>query len=152
VFDKIGDICKKYTNCSILVGYELKLSKQLKQGADVWLNLPRVTHEASGTSGMAAAMNGAVNMGLPDGWFPEFSSDKINSFVIPAPDISLPEHVQDDIDADNLYQLLETEVLPTYYDYPNRWLEIVKNGLKDITPQFNSNRLAKEYYEKLYID
>jgi starch phosphorylase len=151
VFDKIGDICKKYTNCSILVGYELKLSKQLKQGADVWLNLPRVTHEASGTSGMAAAMNGAVNLGLPDGWFPEYARDKINSFVIPAPDTSLPDHVQDDIDAASLYQLLETEVLPTYYSYPNRWLEIVKNGLKDITPQFNSNRLAKEYYEKLYL-
>jgi len=151
VFDKIVDICKRYTNCSILVGYELKLSKQLKQGADVWLNLPRVTHEASGTSGMAAAMNGAVNVGLPDGWFPEFARDKINSFVIPSCDIFLPEHVQDDMDAASLYQLLETEVLPMYYDYPNRWLEIVKNGSKDIIPQFNSNRLAKEYYEKLYL-
>jgi starch phosphorylase len=152
VFDKIVDICKRYTNCSILVGYELKLSKQLKQGADVWLNLPRVTHEASGTSGIAAAMNGAVNMCMPDGWFPEFARDKINSFVIPAPDISLPDHVQDDLDAASLYQLLETEVLPMYYDSPNQWLEIVKNGMKDIIPQFDSNRLAKEYYEKLYME
>jgi glycogen phosphorylase len=61
-----------------------------------------------------------------------------------------PEHVQDDTDAASLYQLLETEVLPMYYDYPNRWLEIVKNGLKDIIPQFDSNRMAAEYYEKLY--
>ncbi len=150
VFDKIVDVCKKYTNCSILVGYELKLSKLLKQGADIWLNLPRLTHEASGTSGMAAIMNGAVNMALPDGWFPEFARDKINSFVIPSCDISLPEHVQDDTDAASLYQLLETEVLPMYYDYPNHWLDIVKNGLKDIIPQFDSNRMAKEYYEKLY--
>lgn len=150
VFDKIVDVCKTYTNCSILVGYEFKLSKLLKQGADVWLNVPRITHEASGTSGMAAAMNGAVNVGLPDGWFPEFVRDKINSFVIPCCDISLPEHVQDDTDAASLYQLLETEVLPMYYDYPNSWLEIVKNGLKDIIPQFDSNRMAKEYYEKLY--
>jgi len=151
VFDKIVDVCKAYTNCSILVGYELKLSNLLKQGADIWLNVPRVTHEASGTSGMAAAMNGAVNVGLPDGWFPEFARDKINSFVIPPCDISLPEHVQDDTDAAGLYQLLETEVLPMYYDYPGRWLEIVKNGLKDIIPQFDSNRMAKEYYEKLYL-
>lgn len=151
VFDKIVDVCKRYTNCSILVGYELKLSKLLKNGADIWLNLPRITHEASGTSGMAAAMNGAVNVSLPDGWFPEFARDKIKSFVIPSCNISLPEHVQDDTDAASLYQLLETEVLPMYYDYLNRWLEIVKNGLKDIIPQFDSNRMAKEYYEKLYM-
>ena len=152
VFDKIVNVCKKYINCSILVGYELELSKLLKQGADVWLNIPRVSHEASGTSGMAAAMNGAVNVGLPDGWFPEFARDKINSFVIPPCDISLPEHVQDDTDAASLYQLLETEILPMYYDYPNRWLEIVKNGMKDVIPQFDSNRMAKEYYEKLYTE
>ena len=152
VFDKIVDVCKKYINCSILVGYELKLSKLLKQGADVWLNIPRVTHEASGTSGMVAAMNGAVNVGLPDGWFPEFARDKINSFVIPPCDISLPEHVQDDTDAASLYQLLETEILPMYYDYPNRWLEIVKNGMTDVIPQFDSNRMVKEYYEKLYTE
>src|SRR5665647_1008843 len=152
VFDKVVNVCKKYINCSILVGYELKLSKLLKQGADVWLNIPRITHEASGTSGMVAAMNGAVNVGLPDGWFPEFARDKINSFVIPPCDISLPEHVQDDTDAASLYQLLETEILPMYYDYPNRWLEIVKNGMKDVIPQFDSNRMVKEYYEKLYTE
>lgn len=150
VFDKIVNICKTYTNCSILVGYEIKLSKLLKKGADIWLNLPRITHEASGTSGMAAAMNGAVNVGLPDGWFPEFAKDKINCFVIPPCDINLPEHVQDDADAASLYDLLENEVLPMYYDYPNRWLEIVKNGLKDVIPAFDSNRMAAEYYEKLY--
>lgn len=150
VFDKIVNICKTYTNCSILVGYEIKLSKKLKQGADIWLNLPRLTHEASGTSGMSAAMNGAVNVAMPDGWFPEFIRDKINGFVIPPCDISLPEDVQDDMDANSLYNLLETEVLPMYYDYPNRWLEIIRNGLKDIIPQFDSNRMAKEYYEQLY--
>jgi glycogen phosphorylase len=152
VFDKIVDVCKTYSNCSILVGYECRLSKLLKQGADVWLNVPRLTHEASGTSGMAAAMNGAVNVGLPDGWFPEFARDKINSFIVPSCDIALPEHVQDDTDAASLYQLLETEVLPMYYDYPDRWTEIIKNGLKDIIPPFDSNRMAKEYYEQLYLE
>jgi len=150
VFDKIVNICKTYTNCSILVGYELKLAKILKQGADVWLNVPRITHEASGTSGMSAAMNGAVNVCLPDGWFPEFARDKINSFVIPAGDIEAPEHIQDDSDAASLYHLLESEILPMYYDYPNRWMEIIKNGMKDVVPQFDSNRMATEYYEQLY--
>jgi starch phosphorylase len=150
-FDKIVDICKTYTNCSILVGYECRLSKLLKQGADVWLNVPRLTHEASGTSGITAAMNGAVNVSLPDGWFPEFARDKINSFVIPPCDISLPDHQQDDADASSLYHLLETEILPMYYQHPEKWTEIIKNGMRDIIPRFDSNRMAKEYYEELYI-
>ncbi len=152
IFDKIVNICKTYTNCSILVGYEISLSKIFKQGADVWLNVPRMTHEASGTSGMAAAMNGAVNVGLPDGWFPEFAKDKINSFIIPPCDVNLPEHIQDDKDAASLYQLLEKDILPMYYDYPKKWLAIVKNGLTDIVPEFESNRMATEYYERLYSD
>ncbi len=150
VFDKIVDVCKTYANCSVLVGYELKLSKLLKQGADVWLNAPRLTHEASGTSGMAAAMNGAINVSTPDGWFPEFANDKVNSFVIPPCDTGKPEHIQDDIDAASLYQLLENEVLPLYYDYSKRWNAIVKNAMRDIIPQFDSNRMAAEYYEQLY--
>ncbi len=152
IFDKIVNICKTYTNCSILVGYEISLSKIFKQGADIWLNVPRMTHEASGTSGMAAAMNGAVNVGLPDGWFPEFAKDKINSFIIPPCDVNLPEHIQDDKDAASLYQLLEKDILPMYYDYPKKWLAIVKNGLTDIVPEFESNRMATEYYERLYSD
>ncbi len=150
IFDKIVHICKMYPNCSILVGYELKLSKLLKRGADVWLNVPRMLHEASGTSGMAAAMNGSVNVGTADGWFPEFAKDKINSFVVPPCDLSLPDHQQDEADANHLYNLLENEILPMYYDYPDRWLEIMKNGLRDVVPQFDSKRMATAYYEKLY--
>jgi len=150
VFDKIVDICKKYSNCSILTGYELKLSKVLKGGADVWLNMPRLYHEASGTSGMAAAMNGAVNVGIPDGWFPEFAKDKNNSFVIPTSDTNLPDHIQDDLDCESLYDVIEKEVLTTYYDYPNRWYEIVRNAAIDIIPYFDSNRMTKEYYENMY--
>lgn len=150
VFDKIVNICKTYPNCSILVGYEMKLSKLLKLGADVWLNTPRITHEASGTSGMSAAMNGAVNLSIPDGWFPEFVKDGINGFSIPAANPSLPDHELDDADANSLYDILEKTVIPMYYDNPAGWLDIVKNGMKDIIPQFDSIRLAKEYYEKLY--
>ncbi len=150
-FDKIVNICKTYTNCAILVGYELKLSRMLKQGADVWLNVPRITHEASGTSGMSAAMNGAVNVSIPDGWFPEFAKDKINCFVIPPASPSMTEHKQDENDTNSLYDLLENEIIPMYYDNREVWLSIVKNGMQDIIPQFDSNRMAKEYYEKLYL-
>jgi starch phosphorylase len=152
LFDRIVDICKTYPNCSIVTGYEMKLSKLLKQGADVWLNVPRITHEACGTSGMSAAMNGAVNVSIPDGWFPEFAKDKINSFIIPAVSPGLPFHQQDEKDADSLYDLLEKEVIPMYYDDPGKWLAIVKNGMQDIIPQFDSHRMVREYYERLYSE
>lgn len=150
-FDNLVNICKGYPNCSVLVGYELRLSKQLKQGADIWLNLPRLTHEASGTSGMTAAMNGALNIGMPDGWFPEFAKDRVNSFVIPPGDTSLPDHQQDFADAASLYDLLEKTVIPLYYDDPGRWCSMVMAGLRDILPYFDSNRLAAEYYDRLYL-
>ena len=150
VFDKIVNVCKAHNNCAILVGYELTLSKILKSGADIWLNNPRMFHEASGTSGIAAAMNGAINIGAPDGWFPEFAKDKTNSFVIPECDTTLPDHLQDEADAANLFNLIENELLPIYYDYPNRWNEIIKKSMQDIIPKFDSNRMAIEYYEKLY--
>ena len=150
VFDKVVNVCKVHNNCSILVGYELALSKTLKAGADIWLNNPRMYHEASGTSGIAAAMNGAINVGAPDGWFPEFAKDKINAFIIPECDVTLPDHAQDEADAENLYNLIENELLPIYYDYPNRWNEMIKKSMGDIIPNFDSNRMATEYYQQLY--
>jgi len=152
VFDKIVNVCKAYVNCSTLVNYELTLSKLLKRGADVWLNHPRLTHEASGTSGMTAAMNAAVNVSAPDGWYAEYVKDKINGFVIPPCPADLPDYLQDEQDAESLYDLLEKEIIPLYYDYPDRWLEIQKTAMRDILPGFDSKRLAAEYYEKLYND
>ena len=99
---------------------------------------------------MSAAMNGAVNVSTPDGWFPEFAKNKINSFIIPHADYNLPVHQQDEADANSLYDLLEKEVIPMYYDNSSGWLSVVKNGMRDIIPQFDSNRMAKENYEKLY--
>ena len=119
VFDKIVHLCKSFANCSVLVGYELKLSKMLKQAADVWLNVPRITHEASGTSGMTAAMNGAINLSIPDGWFPEFARDKVNCFVIPPSDPSWPEHQQDDADANSLIDVLEKRSCRCITTIPN---------------------------------
>lgn len=152
LFDRIVNICKTHHNCSIITGYEMRISRLLKQGADIWLNVPRITHEACGTSGMTAAMNGAVNVSIPDGWFPEFAKDKINSFVIPATNSDLPDHQQDEADAKSLYDLLENVVIPMYYDDPERWLSVMKNSMRDIVPQFDSKRMAMEYYERLYSD
>jgi len=150
LFNRIVNICKTFTNCSVLVGYEMRQSRLLKAGADIWLNVPRMGHEASGTSGMSAAMNGALNVSMPDGWFPEFARDKINSFVIQPADAMLQDHEQDERDANSLYDLLEKEVIPLYYDAPDKWMAMVEQGMKDISPAFDSKRMMKEYYELLY--
>ncbi len=140
----------QYPNCSVLVGYELKLSKLLKQGADLWLSTPLVTHEASGTSGMTAAMNGAVLLSTSDGWIPEFVQHGINGFTVPLVSSELPLHEQNDRDAHNIYDVLHHEILPLYYNQHDKWLSIIKSSMRDILPYFDSNRMAREYYEKLY--
>ncbi len=150
VFNNLVHLSKQYTNIAVLTGYELSLSKTLKQGADVWLNTPRVTREASGTSGMTAAMNGAVNLSTQDGWIPEFGKDGINSFLIPVVDLQLPQHEQDWNDLISLYDILENKVLPIYYDYPEQWLNITKNSMRDVVPYFDSNRMADQYYQLMY--
>jgi len=141
---------KKYPNLAVLVGYELKLSKMLKCGSDVWLNNPRVPREASGTSGMTAAMNASVNFSTYDGWIPEFSKHGVNSFIVPPVDQSLPIHQQDQVDLQNLLDILEDEIITTYYDKPEKWMTIVKNSMLDVVPYFDSDRMAYQYYEKLY--
>lgn len=150
IFDKIVNICKSYYNCSILVGYEISLSKSLKSGSDIWLNTPRIGHEASGTSGMSASMNGAINIGIQDGWFPEFAINEENSFVINACENCLPDILQDEKDAENLYSILENEVIPMYYENREKWFEITKKSMLDIVPNFDSSRMAKAYYDTLY--
>lgn len=151
VFNNLVYKSKEYKNMMVLVGYELYLSKLLKQGADVWLNTPRVTREASGTSGMSAAMNGAVNLSTNDGWIPEFAKHGVNSFIIPEADPNSPFEQQDREDLNNLYDILENHIIPLYYDEPKKWLQIVKQSMTDIAPYFDSKRMATSYYEQLYV-
>ncbi|MFT4095051.1 MAG: alpha-glucan family phosphorylase [Niabella sp.] len=150
-FNELVHLSKNYKNVSVLIGYELGLSKRLKQAADVWLNNPRVPREASGTSGMTAAMNGAVNFSTDDGWIPEFINHGHNGFVIPKADYAnMSTHDQDQYDLNKLYEILTREMLPLYYEHYNTWRQIMKNGMQDVRFQFDSNRMAHEYYEKLY--
>ncbi|WP_192347520.1 alpha-glucan family phosphorylase [Algoriphagus sp. Y33] len=151
IFNQLVHLSKKYPNIAVCVGYELTLSKQLKQAADVWLNNPRVPREASGTSGMTAAMNGAVNFSTFDGWICEFAEHGKNSFIVPTADyqnLSIPD--QDNFDLQNLYQVLENEIVPTFYEDKNGWRTILQQGMKDVLAGFESNRMATEYYEIMY--
>lgn len=150
IFNSLVKASKEFANCAVLTGYELSLSRHLKAGSDIWLNTPRKPREASGTSGMTAAMNGSVNFSIQDGWIPEFGKHGVNSFLIPDGS-DFNNHVKlDKEDASAMYKILETEILPTYYDHPVKWMEIMKNSMRDVTPDFTSHRMADEYYQKLY--
>ncbi|GAA3971480.1 alpha-glucan family phosphorylase [Hymenobacter antarcticus] len=137
-------------NCAVLTGYELGLSAALKKGSDIWLNTPRFPREASGTSGMTAAMNASVNLSIADGWIPEFCRHGENGFLIAHADETRPDAEKDDQEATALLDVLEHTVVPMYYDQPKNFLKVVKTAMKDVEPEFESGRMAKEYYEQLY--
>lgn len=137
-------------NVAVLTGYELGLSAALKKGSDVWLNNPRLYREASGTSGMTAAMNGSVNFSIPDGWIPEFAKHGVNCFLINPADRKLLTADQDTIECTRLLDVLTQEILPTYYNKPATWSKIVKAGMRDVAPAFESGRMADDYYRKLF--
>jgi starch phosphorylase len=96
-------------------------------------------------------MNGSVNLSTDDGWIPEFINHGHNGFVVPQVDYThMTVHEQDDYDLEKLYEILENEILPLYYDNNYTWQQVAKNGMRDVRMQFDSNRMAHEYYEMLY--
>jgi len=149
IFNDIYWKIKYIPNCAILTGYELGLSALLKRGSDLWLNTPRMYHEASGTSGMTAAMNGSINLSIPDGWVPEFAVDGKNCFIIPRAETKNHEE-QARLENDILLTMLESTIVPLYYTRPKEWLGVMKQSMKDVVPYFDSNRMAHEYYDKMY--
>jgi starch phosphorylase len=150
-FDHLVVESKSQKNMAVLTGYELALSKALKQGADLWLNNPRVSREASGTSGMTASMNGAVNLSTDDGWIPEFAKHGENSFVVPKADYAAMNMEEiDNYDCNMLYTILENEILPIFYERPDKWRQIMKAAMSGVKEDFNSDRMADDYYRKIY--
>lgn len=149
-FNELIHMSRQFKNMAVLIGYELELSRILKKGSDVWLNTPRVSREASGTSGMSASMNGSVHLSTSDGWHPEFAKDGINSFTIPSADSSCSIEQQDYEDNKNLLDILENKIIPLYYDTPKEWIKIVNNAMSDVIPAFDSGRMVHEYYTKMY--
>ena len=151
-FNGLVEESKNYKNMAVLTGYELSLSKSMKQGSDVWLNNPRVPREASGTSGMTAAMNGSVNFSTDDGWIPEFAKHGKNSFVVPKADYdNMSVYDQDNYDLNKLYEILENEIIPMYYDRPDEWRTVQQTAMDDVKVAFNSDRMADEYYKQIYL-
>jgi len=133
--------------------YDLHVAHFLVQGCDVWLNNPRKPLEASGTSGMKAAINGVPNLSISDGWWAEGATGD-NGWVI---DGGAPQESADvdSSDANALYRLLEEEVVPAFFDrdvagVPHRWLATVKNSIRTVAPRFSARRMVKEYVDRMY--
>lgn len=137
-----------------LEDYDQEIARYLVQGVDVWMNVPRRPHEASGTSGMKAAMNGALNFSILDGWWIEGYNGK-NGFSIGDLSEFTSDSEIDAIEAEALYRTLENEVIATFYDrdasgLPTAWIKRMKNSIATLTPQFSSDRMVKDYVEKIY--
>ncbi|MEX2546395.1 MAG: alpha-glucan family phosphorylase [Chloroflexota bacterium] len=139
----------------VMEDYDIRVGRYLVQGVDVWLNNPRRPLEASGTSGMKAAMNGVINCSVLDGWWDEGYNGR-NGWAIGGRETNPDEGAQDWADAQDLYRLLETEIVPSYYErdkagLPLRWLELMKESMASTIWQFSTSRMLHEYVEQLYL-
>jgi len=138
-----------------LPDYDIGMAKYLYWGCDVWLNNPLRPLEACGTSGMKSALNGGLNLSIRDGWWDEMY-DGANGWAIPTADgVSDPDR-RDGLEASALYELLETQVAPRFYDrdssgVPLRWVEMVRHTLDSLGPQVLASRMVRDYTEQLYV-
>ena len=134
--------------------YDLHVAHYLVQGCDVWLNNPRKPLEASGTSGMKAAVNGTPHLSIGDGWWAE-GYNRTNGWLIDGGVTSDNLEAVDAADASALYTLLENEIVPAFYErdangVPRRWMAIVKESIRTVAPRFAARRMVKQYVERMY--
>ncbi|MCZ2344437.1 MAG: alpha-glucan family phosphorylase [Bacteroidales bacterium] len=135
--------------------YEMNIARHMVQGVDVWLNNPRRPLEASGTSGMKAAANGAINMSILDGWWVE-GYDGDNGWAIGGGEEYTDLSYQDEVESRALYELMENDLTPTFYTrgsdgLPRAWIRRMKRCISTLVPVFNTNRMVEEYLDKCYI-
>ncbi len=135
--------------------YNIEVARYLVQGVDVWLNTPRRPLEASGTSGMKVPPNGGINLSILDGWWCEgYKQD--NGWAIGAGEDYDDQDYQDLVESKALYDLLENEIVPTFYDrssddVPREWTRLMKNSMRTVNAEFNTNRMVEDYTQRFYI-
>ena len=138
-----------------LENYDIRMGRMLVQGVDLWLNTPRRPLEASGTSGQKVAMNGGLNFSIADGWWPEgWNGD--NGWVIGSGETPDDEERQDAEDVASLYEILESEIVPLYYDrdaddLPRGWIAMMKASIASLTARFSASRMVRDYAEHAYL-
>jgi starch phosphorylase len=138
-----------------LENYDLEIAKHLVSESDIWLNTPRRPMEASGTSGMKAAINGVLNCSILDGWWDEGYDPEVG-FAIGAGEEYADEEMQDEIESKLLYDLLEREIIPTYYErgrdgLPREWIRKMKSSMQKLGGLFSTSRMLTEYSETFYL-
>jgi glycogen phosphorylase len=151
---KFSDEAEVRHRIVFLPNYDIKMAQHLLPGCDVWLNNPLRPYEACGTSGMKAALNGCLNVSILDGWWDEWY-DGDNGWSIPSADGIEDAERRDDIESAALYDLLENEVAPRFYDIdadnlPVRWLEMVRHTLKSLGPKVLATRMVRDYVRQMY--
>lgn len=147
----IVSLTKEYPNSVVfLENYDMTIGAALVRGADVWLNNPRRPQEASGTSGMKAAMNGVLNFSILDGWWPEACQHGVNGWQMGDGFENRDEKKLDKHDQTAMYKVLLNEVIPTYYQKKSKWKEMMKQSVLSTKDKFGVKRMLEEYYEKLY--
>jgi starch phosphorylase len=153
-FARTGDVRHRVV---FLEDYDIVTARTMVQGVDVWLNTPRRLMEASGTSGMKAAVNGALNLSILDGWWCEgYNLEAENGWAIGKDEVYEDLNYQDTVEANAIYTMLETEIAPLFYDrgsdkLPRKWIARMKASMRSITPVFNTNRMVWEYAERFYL-
>jgi len=158
ILKRITELCRDprfLGRVLFLEGYDMALARKLVQGVDVWLNNPIRPYEASGTSGMKAAANGALNLSVSDGWWEE-GYDGENGWIIGGHTRFEDRSLQDEFDGAELYRLLEEEVVPSFFDrneegLPEAWLARVRHDLETIPCRFSTERMVREYAERAYL-
>jgi glycogen phosphorylase len=138
-----------------LEDYDMNVARYILQGVDVWLNNPQRKQEASGTSGMKATANGALNMSIPDGWWCE-GFDGENGWNIGQGEDYDDHEYQDRVESEDIYEMLENEIIPMFYSrgtdgLPREWIRRMKHAMRTICPVFNTNRMVQEYTELHYL-
>jgi starch phosphorylase len=135
--------------------YDINVTRHLVQGVDVWLNNPRRPLEASGTSGEKAVLNGALNLSILDGWWAE-AYDGRNGFAIGKGTTHASDHVGDSRDAADLFSVLETQVVPLFYDrdsdgLPQHWIQMMINSISSLAWRFSAHRMVADYVRACYV-
>ena len=137
-----------------LPDYDMAMAKRLYPGCDVWMNNPLRPYEACGTSGMKAALNGAANLSIRDGWWDEWF-DPAYGWEIPSAEGADGADRRDDLEAKALYDIIENEIVPRFYDLdhyglPERWVQMIRNTIAGLAPKVVASRMVRDYVTNLY--
>nr|WP_218869040.1 alpha-glucan family phosphorylase [Leifsonia psychrotolerans] len=151
---QFADDPKLRQRIAFLPDYNIAMAQLMYPGTDVWLNNPLRPFEACGTSGMKAALNGALNLSILDGWWPEYY-DGQNGWAIPSANAGGDAAERDRFEAEALYDLIEHQVAPSFYDrsetgIPVRWVDSIRHSLAGLSPEVSADRMVKDYVEKMY--